>query len=138
MKTDSPSIWHVMPTNGFFVHSVSVLISVKTDPSTDSALKALLPLNPSTCVCCRDIQMRHDNTHDLHGSVNSWICHTSNSCKLNFSPITIWAALEEVAKTHLIAMQNYLSWLHIWIFIKCLYLLLKRCLISLLVKFCSN
>lgn len=74
----------------FFVHSVSVLISVKTAPSTDSALKALLTLNPSTCICCRDIQMRHDNTHDLHGSVNSWICHTSKSHKLNFSPITIW------------------------------------------------
>lgn len=76
-----------MPTNGFFVHSVSVLISVKTTPSTDSALKALLTLNPSTCVRCRDIQMRHDNTHDLHGSVNSWICHTSKSHKLNFSPL---------------------------------------------------
>lgn len=52
-------------------------------------LKALLILNPSTCMCCRDIQMRHDNTHDLQGSVSSWICHTSKSPKLNFSPITI-------------------------------------------------
>lgn len=52
-------------------------------------LKALLTLNPSTCMCCRDIQMRHDNTHDLHGSVSSWICHTSKSPTLNFSPITI-------------------------------------------------
>lgn len=59
-------------------------------PRTDSALKALLILNPSTCACCRDILMNHDDTHDLHGSVSSWICHRSKSHKLNFSCITVW------------------------------------------------
>lgn len=50
---------------------------MSTAPSSNSALKAILTLNPSTRICCRDIQTRHDSTHDLHASVNSWICHTS-------------------------------------------------------------
>lgn len=51
----------------FFVHSVSILIRVSHQPhSTSKALKAHPVLNPSTCICCTDNQMRPDNTCDLH------------------------------------------------------------------------
>lgn len=51
--------------------------SVTPARSTFPAPRPLPALNPSTCVPCTDIQMRADNTGDLHVSVISRICHTS-------------------------------------------------------------
>lgn len=51
--------------------------SVTPARSTFPAPRPLPALNPSTCVPCTDIQMRADNTRDLHVSVIAWICHTS-------------------------------------------------------------
>lgn len=53
--------------------------SVTPARSTFPAPRPLPALNPSTCVPCTDIQMRADNTRDLHVSVIAWICHTSQT-----------------------------------------------------------
>ena len=56
--------------------------SVTPARSTFPAPRPLPALNPSTCVPCTDIQMRADNTRDLHVSVIAWICHTSQAGSL--------------------------------------------------------